>query len=98
VGEIDGANLDMDWAVGEDKRVHVTKLSQMIPRADLLFSRCLRKTPNISIRLPKELDLNELKTMPPHELQRIFLNNEFKFYMAYFGSLIEEEGFTTLDV
>jgi tRNA1(Val) A37 N6-methylase TrmN6 len=88
ISKIDAAFLDPDWSpVGKNKLDHTTKLSDMQPSAEDLFNRITKKTQNIALRLPRELDLNELKKLPPHELEKIYLNDDFKFYCAYFGRL-----------
>jgi 16S rRNA G966 N2-methylase RsmD len=88
IPKIDAAFLDPDWAkVGNSKRVHVSKFSEMDPPADELFNKINKLTPNIALRLPKEIDLEELKKLPPHELEPISLKGELKFYCTYFGKL-----------
>lgn len=95
IPHIDGAFLDPDWAmVGEFKTTHTPKLSNMQPPADELFAEINRLTGNIALRLPREIDLSELKSLPPHELEKIYLDSDFKFYCAYFGKLIEKIGDT----
>ena len=88
IPKIDAAFLDPDWArVGDYKNVHTSKLSKMSPPADKLFIEISKLTSNIALRLPKEIDLTELKNLPPHELEPIRLSKELKFYCAYFGNL-----------
>jgi tRNA G37 N-methylase Trm5 len=88
IPKIDAAFLDPVWAkVGNPKRVHSSKLSEMEPPADKLFSEINELTPNIALRLPKEINLEELRKLPPHELEPIYLDEKLKFYCAYFGNL-----------
>jgi len=97
IPQIDGAFLDPDWAmVGELKTTHTSKLSNMQPPADKLFTAISKKTQNIALRLPREIDLLELKSFPSHEyeLEKIYLDDDFKFYCAYFSKLIEKIGDT----
>lgn len=85
---IDCAFLDPDWAPeGKQKHIHVSKFSAMKPAASALFSFIFEKTPNIVLRLPKEIDRKELAAFPPHELESVYLDGELKFYCAYFGAL-----------
>jgi len=87
---IDGAFLDPDWAIkGNPKRFHTSKLSDMQPPADKLFSVVNKRTENIVFRLPKEMELSELELFPSHSLKKIYLDDDFKFYCAYFGKLAE---------
>lgn len=95
IRDIDAALLDPDWsAIGKVKTDHTTKFSDMQPSADELFNKIIKKTPNITLRLPRELDLFELKKLPPHELEKIYLDGDFKFYSAYFGALSKKIGVT----
>ncbi|MFH1228941.1 MAG: methyltransferase domain-containing protein [Candidatus Aenigmatarchaeota archaeon] len=94
IEEIDAAFLDPDWSIVDDKKVHEQKLSSMQPPADKLFERIEEITRNIALRLPKELDLNELKILPKHELEAIYLDDKLKFYCIYFGKLAKSIGAT----
>ncbi|MFH1551990.1 MAG: methyltransferase domain-containing protein [bacterium] len=88
VSGIDGAFLDPDWArIGDSKNIHTPKLSDMLPPADILFNEINKKTENILLRLPKEVNLSELKSLPSHKLEKVYLDDDFKFYCVYFGEL-----------
>ncbi|MGD0729063.1 MAG: methyltransferase domain-containing protein [Candidatus Micrarchaeaceae archaeon] len=98
IPKIDAAFLDPDWAeAGKSKSAHATKLSSMQPPADILLNKTIKKTPNVALRLPKELNLRELRKVPPHELEKIYLDNDFKFYCAYFGKLARKIGRTRFE-
>ncbi|MFA6392691.1 MAG: methyltransferase domain-containing protein [Candidatus Paceibacterota bacterium] len=88
IENIDGAFLDPDWSIEQNKRIHVTSLKSMIPQADLLFKEISLKTNNIALRLPKELNLSELADLPKHEVEEEIMENKLKFYSIYFGNLI----------
>lgn len=62
----------------------------MQPPADELFNEISKKTDNIILRLPKEINLSELQYLPSHKLERIYLDDDFKSYCAYFGELKEK--------
>ena len=95
IPNIDAAFLDPDWAkIGKNKSIHVTKMSNMQPPADILLERIAKRTPDVALRLPKEVDLKDLRKLPPHELEKIYLDNDFKFYCAYFGGLARKIGRT----
>ena len=99
IPKIDAAFLDPDWAkVGDSKTTHTSKLSDMQPAAEKLFSEIHKRTQNIALRLPREIDLSELKTFPPYELEKIYLDGDFKFYCAYFGQLIRKIGNTEFSI
>ncbi len=97
IGDIDGAQLDPDWAPpGAHKKMHVSSLEEMSPPADVLLRCALSRTENISCRLPKTIELSELDSFPPHEIEKNYLNEKFCFYTVYFGKLIREIGITEL--
>jgi len=95
ISSIDAAFLDPDWTmVGEVKTAHTSKLYNMQPSADKLFIEINKLTQNIALRLPREIDLSELKGLPTHEFEKIYLDDEFKFYCVYFGELLRKAGDT----
>ena len=95
IPDIECAWLDPDWAeIGESKLTHTSKLSSMQPPADKLFTEINKRTQNIALRLPREIDLSELRNFSSYELEKIYLDNDFKFYCAYFGKLIKKAGDT----
>lgn len=95
INNVDAAFLDPDWSeIGKNKLDHTSKFSNMQPEGDKLFNIINKLTPNIAIRLPRELDLTELKKLPPCELEKIYLDDDFKFYCAYFGKLAKKIGDT----
>ena len=95
IPQIDGAFLDPDWsAFGMPKLIHTSKLSDMQPSGDKLFAEINKRTQNIALRLPREIDLSGLKTLSHHELEKIYLDDDFKFYCAFFGKLVKMVGDT----
>jgi len=98
IPKIDAAFLDPDWSVSvKHNPIHITKLSDMHPPIDILLEQISKKTQNFAIRLPKQLNLNELKSFPPHELEKIYLDGDFKFYCVYFGELTRKIGITKFE-
>lgn len=86
----DAALLDPDWAAeGEEKTTHVTSLEYMQPHGQRLFELVSTHTENICFRLPKEIEKEALKDLPPHEIEPLMLDGELKFYCAWFGSLMK---------
>lgn len=93
--KIEAAFLDPDWsAKGKDKHSHCSKFSNMQPPVDKLFEKINKKTQNIVLRLPREVELKELSALPVHELEKVYLDDDFKFYCAYFGNLAKQIGKT----
>lgn len=97
IGNIDGAYLDPEWVKGgcvDNCNEHSSSLSHMEPPADMLFKKVETKTKNIALRLPRELAIKELDSLPPHELEMNYLDDKLKFYTLYFGDLAETIGNT----
>lgn len=101
IGEIDSAYLDPEWVKGGCRgkcRGHSSTLAHMAPPADKLLKKIETKTKNIALRLPKEFNIRELNKFPPHEIEKSYLDGEFKFYTIYFGNLIKKVGLTEFRV
>jgi SAM-dependent methyltransferase len=87
VGQIDCAFLDPDWAVSGPDHVFRFRGSNMRPPADMLLHRVLNWTPDIAMILPPTIDLRELRDLPDHELQYIYLDHIHALHCLYFGAL-----------
>jgi hypothetical protein len=96
VGDVDGAFLDPDWALGGFGHVCRFRDSNMRPPADLLLATALTLTAEVALILPPFIDLHELDGIPPHEFQSIYLNGEQALYCLYFGRLATIIGRTEL--
>lgn len=84
----DSAFLDPDWAMPGDKKTsHVSSLAHMNPSGDTLFGLVYKQTHNVCLRLPREIDMMELKALPTHTLAPFELKSDLKFYCALFGDL-----------
>lgn len=91
---IDAAFLDPDWAVTGKDHVYRFKDSNTRPPADRLLERVLEITPNIVLILPPYIDRAELTGLPPHEFQKLYINDNLELYCLYFGDLMAVEGET----
>jgi 16S rRNA G966 N2-methylase RsmD len=84
----DAAFLDPEWnKAGDSPEKHTRSLHDMQPPADDLVQVIMKITPNIALRLPKEIDKQQLDSLGEHELEENCLQGELKFYTAYFGKL-----------
>ena len=93
---IDAAFLDPDWADTEIDHVYKFTDSNTKPPADILLERILKITPNIALVLPPYIPAREFDPLPPHEFQKIYLENELALFCLYFGNLSKENGSTEL--
>jgi SAM-dependent methyltransferase len=96
--EVDAAFLDPDWAVTGPGHVHRFLNSSTRPPADALLARCFRATGNVALVLPPTLDIAELKDLPGHERQKLFLGPSHELYCLYFGELARRRGETVFRV
>ncbi|OGM29057.1 hypothetical protein A2962_04280 [Candidatus Woesebacteria bacterium RIFCSPLOWO2_01_FULL_39_61] len=95
--KISGAFLDPDWAAkGNVKTTHTSELSKMQPPADKLFWAIHKINDNVALRLPATIEPAKLKDYPPHEFEKVYLDDQLKFCCAYFGDLAKKIGNTEL--
>jgi SAM-dependent methyltransferase len=95
---IDAALLDPDWAVTGPDHVHHFRRSSTRPPADALLERAFRATYNVALVLPPSLDIHELDALPPHERQKLYMDENHELYCVYFGDLIVSRGETEFRV
>ena len=93
---VDAAILDPDWAITGPDHVHRFVRSTTRPPADALVARILLATPNVALVLPPTLDTREFAGLPPHELQRLYLDGSHEIFCLYFGELAATIGETEL--
>ena len=86
------AVLDPDWSSSDDKSLHVANISETQPPLDKLYNLTKKNiTNNVCFRFPKTIDTKQIKKLDNCEIQKVFLDNDFKFYIAYFGDLIRKK-------
>ena len=93
---INAAFLDPDWAATGPEHVYRFLRSNMHPPADELLEKILLKTQDIALVLPPFIDLQELKGLPVHELQTIYLEGAHALYCVYLGALATTVGRTEM--
>jgi len=94
--DIDAAFLDPDWAVTGPDHVYRFLRSNMRPPADELLEKVLFRTQDVALVLPPFIDLQELKNLPAHELQTIYLEGAHALYCVYLGVLATTVGKTEI--
>lgn len=83
--------LDPDWSSGDDKSLHVANISETKPALDKLYNLAKKNTKNICFRFPGTMDVDQIRKLGNCEIENIFLENKFKFNIAYFGDLKKED-------
>lgn len=87
IPEINAAFLDPDWAVsGVDHRFQFIQ-SNTRPPSDVLFNAIVARTPNITLIQPPLVDPDELKHLPRHECESLYLNGSHELFCLHFGDL-----------
>jgi hypothetical protein len=94
--ELDAAFLDPDWAASGPSHVYRFRRSNTQPPSDVLLERALGLTPDVAIVLPPFIDTRELRGLPMHERQRLYLGKSHELYCLYFGSLARSHRETEL--
>ena len=88
----DSAFLDPDWAVSGPEHIFRFHNSNMRPPADILLRRVLSRIHDVALVLPPLVDTTELKGLPPHERELLFLGGSHELYCLYFGDLARTNG------
>jgi len=94
----DAAFLDPDWAVTGPQHVYRFRHSNMRPPADALLANVRRRTANVALVLPPDIELQELAGLPKHERQGLYLEGQLALYCLYFGALMREPAESELHV
>ena len=84
---------DVEWTIsglyGQDHANHITDTS---PATDKLFHFLSKNiTNNICMRLPKTIDITELRHLLKCEIEKVYKNNKLSFINCYFGDLVEHK-------
>jgi hypothetical protein len=95
---VDAAFLDPDWAVTGPAHVHRFVDSSTQPPADALLERTFSVTPNAALVLPPTLNVCEFDSLPPHERQKLYLDQSHELDCLYFGELAISLGDTAFHV
>ncbi len=95
---VDAAFLDPDWAVTGPGHVYRFRQSNTQPPADRLLETVFGLTGNLALVLPPLVDTGELKGLPAHERQRLFLDGNHELFCLYFGDLAATRGETEFHV
>lgn len=96
--EINAAFLDPDWAVSGSEHKYQFIRSNTRPPSDTLLNVILLKTPNITLVQPPLIHSDEFKSLPPHELERLYLNGRHELYCLHFGDLLNVHGSTNFEL
>lgn len=75
---VDAAILDPVW--------HGDTLSSMMPPADRLLEVVFKKTKNVALILPPNIDISSLSQFS-YELEALYLDGELALWCLYFGKL-----------
>jgi len=86
--------MDPDWAMPKTPKTQwVLNVDNTQPPLDELY-KLVKKTvtSNIIVRVAKTIDLDQIKILDDCEIENIYVDNELKFRIVYFGSLMKKDG------
>ena len=96
---IDAAFIDPDWAVTGPDHIYRFINSNTQPPADKVLEKTLALTKNVALVLPPSIDTEELGSLPEHEREKLYLEDErHELFCLYFGALVENYGETEFHV
>ena len=85
--KIDAAFIDPDWSVTGINHEYRFINSNTCPPSDKLLDAIFLRTTDVILIQPPFINPQEFRNLPPHELQRLYLNQEQELYALYFGDL-----------
>ncbi len=85
--KVDAAFLDPDWNISGDDHVHRFIRSTTAPPADQLLLKVFNITENVALVLPPQIPAEELRHLPGHERQSLYMGNSHELLCLYFGDL-----------
>ncbi|VVS90970.1 hypothetical protein [Desulfoluna spongiiphila] len=95
---VDAVFMDPDWAVTGPGHIYRFRNATTEPPADLLLEKMLAITKNVAMVLPPFIDTREFEGLPPHELERLYLQDSHELFCLYFGDLARAIGTTEFRV
>lgn len=94
----DSAFLDPDWAVSGPDHGFRFQNSNTRPPADQLLQSIFDLTANVALILPPLIDRRELRGLPEHEQESLYLSGSQELICLYFGDLIRKSGETAFRI
>ncbi len=84
---IDAAFIDPDWAVTGDNHVYRFLNSNTKPPSDKLLNLISKRTPNITLIQPPNIDKEEFNNLPSHECEHLYMERQLALHCLHFGEL-----------
>lgn len=86
------AYTDVDWTQSGDWRAHETDIDATGPSTRALHA-ALRAhvTGNICMKLPKTINIQQLRELGPCEIEHVMPDGRLSFYLVYFGDLVRAD-------
>lgn len=98
INRINAAFIDPDWAVTNQKHIYKFIKSNTNPPSDVLFKQIYGITKNIILIQPPFVPREEYASLPLHEFESVYLNNNLELYCLYFGEIIKSIGETNYNI
>jgi len=86
--------MDPDWAMPKTPKTQwVLNVDNTQPPLDALYKLVKKNvTSNIVVRIAKTIDLDQIRSLDDCEIEDVYVDDELKFRVAYFGSLMKTRG------
>ncbi len=95
---IDAALVDPDWADAEIDHVYRFEDSTTLPPSDWILDYLADFTENITLVQPPLVDEREYESLPPHELEKLYMSGKHELTCLHFGNLLRNVGKTEFRV
>ncbi|OGM59857.1 hypothetical protein A2955_00565 [Candidatus Woesebacteria bacterium RIFCSPLOWO2_01_FULL_37_19] len=87
--DIGAVYTDVDFTTSEDWQNHTSDITETGPNTQELYAKVSQLiTGNICMKLPKTINLDQLRALAPCEVEEVRPDGKLSFYLVYFGELI----------
>lgn len=83
---------DVNFTTGDDWQNHTTDINATGPNTVELYKKVTDGiTGNICMKLPKTINLEQLRALAPCEIEEVKPDGKLSFYLVYFGDLVKAD-------
>lgn len=83
---------DVNFTTSEDWQNNTSEITQTGPNTQILYEKISQLiTGNICMKLPKQINLDQVRALAPCEVEEIKPDGKLGFYLVYFGKLVANE-------
>lgn len=90
--DIGAVYTDVNFTTSDDWQNHTSDITETGPNTQELYTKISQLiTGNICMKLPKTINLDQLRALAPCEIEEVKPDGKLSFYLVYFGELVVNE-------